>query len=61
MNTRGDSIDRRSKRNLSVTTGAALSGNYGLRANVADNTAKYLEDDGPNGETEYGALHLRSP
>ena len=38
---------------LSVTTGAAMVGTYGMQAEIDDNNAIYVTDDSPNGETEY--------
>ncbi|MEA3441708.1 MAG: hypothetical protein U9R58_15645, partial [Chloroflexota bacterium] len=38
---------------LSVTTGAAMVGTYGMQAVIDDNNAIYVTDDSPDGETEY--------
>ncbi|MEA3439771.1 MAG: RHS repeat-associated core domain-containing protein, partial [Chloroflexota bacterium] len=46
---------------LSVTTGAALVGTYGMQAVIDDNNAIYVTDDTPNGETEYVARFYFDP
>lgn len=47
--------------NLTVTTTAALSGTYGVRANVITTTAMYVQDDTPNAETRYRARFSFDP
>ncbi|MEA3439507.1 MAG: hypothetical protein U9R58_04420, partial [Chloroflexota bacterium] len=46
---------------LSVTTGAAMVGTYGMQAVIDDNNAIYVTDDTPNGETEYVARFYFDP
>jgi hypothetical protein len=46
---------------LSVSTGAALVGNYGLRAVIDDNNPIYVSDASPNAETRYRARFYFDP
>jgi len=46
---------------LTVSTTAALSGTYGLRVSITSNTAMYVQDDTPNGETRYRARFRFDP
>jgi len=46
---------------LSVTSGAALIGSYGLQAFIDDNTGIYLGDDSPNAEARYRARFYFDP
>ena len=46
---------------LSVNTGAALGGVYGLRALINDNSAIYVVDDTPAAETRYRARFYFDP
>lgn len=46
---------------LSVTSGAALVGSYGMSAVIDDNNAIYVTDDSPNGETHYRARFYFDP
>jgi len=46
---------------LSVRTGAALVGSYGLRATLDDNVAIYVTDDRPNAEPRYRARFYHDP
>jgi len=40
---------------LAVSISSSLVGNYGMQAIINDNTAIYVTDDSPNGETRYRA------
>jgi RHS repeat-associated protein len=46
---------------LSVTTGAAMVGTYGMQAVIDDNNAIYVTDDSPDGETEYSVRFYFDP
>lgn len=46
---------------LSVNSGAALTGNYGLQAVIDDNNPIYVTDDSPNAETRYRARFYFDP
>ena len=47
--------------NLSVSSNAALSGNYGMQATIRNATGMYLRDDSPNAETRYRARFYFDP
>lgn len=46
---------------MSVTAGAALVGNRGLRMSIASNTSTYLTDDSPNAEARYRVRFYLDP
>ena len=46
---------------LSVSSAAALTGNYGLQVAIADNHAIYIRDDLPNAESRYHARFYFDP
>jgi hypothetical protein len=47
--------------NLSVSPAAALSGSYGLQANLTSTTSMYVRDDSPNAEARYRARFAFDP
>lgn len=47
--------------NLSVSTGAALEGSYGMLVVIDSNSSMYVVDDSPNEETHYRASFLFDP
>lgn len=46
---------------LSVSTAAAVTGQYGLQAAIRDNNSMYVQDDSPNRETRYRARFYFDP
>ncbi|MBN8595701.1 MAG: S8 family serine peptidase [Anaerolineae bacterium] len=46
---------------LAVSISSSLVGNYGMQAIINDNTAIYVTDDSPNGETRYRARFYFDP
>jgi uncharacterized protein YjiK len=47
--------------NLSVTAGAALAGNYGLKATFSNTTNMFVRNDSPTAETRYRARFYFNP
>jgi hypothetical protein len=47
--------------NLRVTTGAALTGTFGMEAVISNNNAMYVTDDSPVAETQYRARFYFDP
>ena len=47
--------------NLSASPAAALSGSYGLQANLTSTTSMYVRDDSPNAEAHYRARFAFNP